>query len=74
MVIPVANSESADEDAPLSPAQHCVPHGRRVVAALDPQPWPRGRVDLGGDPRLDQLPARGDLTGVRVDEEDSHDV
>ena len=68
----MANSESADEDAPFTLAQHRVPHGGRVVAALDAQPRTRRQLRFARDARLDQLPTRGDLTGVGVDEEDGH--
>ena len=68
----MANSESADEDAPFSLAQHRVPHGGRVVAALDPQPRACGRLGVGRDARLDEPSPGGDLTGVGVDEEDGH--
>ena len=68
----MANSESTDEDAALPLPQHRVPHGGRIVAALDPQPWARRLLVRGHQARLDQLPSRRDLTRVGVDEEDGH--
>lgn len=71
-MVAVANSESADDDPPLALAQDRVPHGGRIVAALDPQPRPPRRLGLGRESGLDQLPAGGDLTRGGVDEEDGH--
>ena len=74
MVVAVANSESTDEDAPLTLAQHGVPHRRGVVASLDPQPRARRQLYVIREPGLDQLATRRYLTRVRVDEEDGHRV
>ena len=72
MVVAVANSESADEDAPLSLAQHRVPHRGGVVAALDRCHGRARRLGVGRETSLDQLSTRRDLTRVGVDEEDGH--
>ena len=72
MVVGVAKDERADED-PVRPLAHDrVPHRRGVEVAAHAVPRPRRVVALGRDAGVDQLPMRGDLTGVGVDEEESH--
>ena len=70
-MVGVANTQRADED-PLAPAC-AAPRTTCVVAS--PVPWIRchgrgGVVRRRRDPRLDELPLRGDLTRGRVDEEE----
>ena len=59
---------------PVRPlAQHRVPHRRGVAGCPASRCHGRGGiVALRRDAGVDQLPMRGDLTGVGVDEEESH--
>ena len=73
MVVGVSKHQRADEDALLLPSQHREPQRRGIDrSALQAQPGARRQpVGLRGA-RGDQLLVRGDLTGARVDEEQSH--
>lgn len=72
MVASVANGQGADEHPTFSLAHDRVPQRRRVAGALDPEPGPGRRAVAIGDPGLEELASRGNLTRAGVDEEDAH--
>jgi hypothetical protein len=72
VVVAVAKYEGADVHASLPPAHDRVPHGGRVARSLDPQPRARRRLVAGQHAGPQELALGGDLTRVRVDEEQSH--
>lgn len=72
MVVAVPKDERAKKNAALRSAQHRVPHRRGVVGGTDPVPGELRLIARTADSGLDETVGGGDLTGLSVYEERTH--
>jgi len=66
------NAQSADEDATLTLAHHCVPESRLLAWTLDRVPRGEWLAVIVGQVGIDELGAGSDPPVLSVDEEPRH--